>query len=187
MHSLNRRNLVYVILSMLFVLFGVFGYAAKAQVGIITTYAGGGPNNFPAAQTGTGSPLTSAVDAVGNLYILSPNGVLRVDHASGELTIVAGDYNPYYYPSDGAPATSTRSYPHIRRNTMRHLHCLNYRIFLCAIFSLFGFFGVLESDVQAQVGTISTYAGGGLSNNLIATQAFVRFPSATAVDASGNV
>lgn len=33
--------------------------------------------------------------------------VFRVDHISGELTIVAGNGSQFYYPSDGVPATST--------------------------------------------------------------------------------
>jgi hypothetical protein len=108
-HCFNCRNLVCAIFPLLFGFFGVLANAAPAQVGIITTYAGGGPNNVPALQANVAAPFGTAFDASGNFYILGNflNVVLRVDHASSEVTIVAGNGTIGSYLGDGVAATST--------------------------------------------------------------------------------
>jgi len=81
---------------------------AQAQVGIITTYAGGGPNNLPALQANLFYPNQIVLDGSGNLYVAGTlqNMIFRVDAVTGIITAVAGDGNPYYI-GDGVSATGT--------------------------------------------------------------------------------
>ena len=90
----------------LFVLFLTLGFArgASAQA-IITTVAGGGPDNVPAVSANFRS-VRVAVDAAGNFYIADPdqNRVFKVD-TSGQLTVVAG-VGVSGFSGDGGLATS---------------------------------------------------------------------------------
>jgi len=77
--------------------------AAHGQA-VVTTAAGGGfINNAPAVQTYLNNPRGVAVDASGNLYIADANRILRVDHATGILSAVAG-----------VPATSGGNSPFVQ-------------------------------------------------------------------------
>jgi len=73
---------------------------------VITTVAGGVPNNVPALQVGVGLPGGLFRDSSGNLYIAAilNNAVFKVN-SSGQLTTVAGN-EAYGYSGDGGPATS---------------------------------------------------------------------------------
>ena len=42
-----------------------------AQIGIITSVAGGGPNDIPASQANVCSPTAVILDSDGNLYVTS--------------------------------------------------------------------------------------------------------------------
>ena len=73
---------------------------------LISTIAGGGPNNIPALASGLGIAPTAAVDSAGNLYVCDydESRVYKVDLA-GTLTIVAG--NGFAgYSGDGGLAIS---------------------------------------------------------------------------------
>ncbi len=78
--------------------------AASAQV--ITTFAGGGPNNIPATSVGVASPDSVEVDAIGNFYIADSiqHRVLKVD-TSGQMTVVAG-IGTLGFSGDGGLATN---------------------------------------------------------------------------------
>src|SRR5579871_4106193 len=71
------------------VLLGIICVAAPAQ--LISTAAGGGPNNMPAVQSNL-RPVAIVVDAAGNYYVAVPsqNRVYRVS-AGGVLTVFAGN------------------------------------------------------------------------------------------------
>ncbi|HKY34158.1 MAG TPA: NHL repeat-containing protein [Candidatus Polarisedimenticolia bacterium] len=65
--------------------------------GIISTVAGGGGGPTPATQWSFRRPVAADVDALGNLYVLDASveftfhaQVVRVDPASGSLTVLAG-------------------------------------------------------------------------------------------------
>jgi len=79
-----------------------------AQIGIITSVAGGGPNDIPATQANVCSPTAVILDSDGNLYVTSycEGMVLRVDHATGILTVAAGN-GVSGFAGDGGAATST--------------------------------------------------------------------------------
>ena len=90
----------------LFVLFLTLGLARGASAqDIITTVAGGGPNNVPALSANI-DPAGVAVDAAGNFYIADRSRlrVFKVD-TSGQLTVVAGT-GSFGFSGDGGPATS---------------------------------------------------------------------------------
>ena len=93
----------------LFVLFLTLGLARSASAqDIITTVAGGGPNNVPAVSANIDNPVGVAFDAAGNLFIsvLGNNRIFKVD-TSGQLTVVAG-IGISGFSGDGGPATSAR-------------------------------------------------------------------------------
>jgi trimeric autotransporter adhesin len=64
----------------------------------ISTYAGGGPNNTPAATANVAYPVATALDSAGNLYFVTSEGgngipanrVYKVN-TSGTVTVVAGN------------------------------------------------------------------------------------------------
>ena len=91
----------------LFVLFLNLGLARSANAqDIITTVAGGGPNNLPAVSANLDEPLGVAFDAAGNLFIADEGShrIFKVD-TSGQLTVVAG-IGIFGFSGDGGPATS---------------------------------------------------------------------------------
>ena len=93
----------------LFVLFLTLGLARSASAqDIITTVAGGGPNNVPAVSANIDNPVGVAFEAAGNLFIsvLGNNRIFKVD-TSGQLTVVAG-IGISGFSGDGGPATSAR-------------------------------------------------------------------------------
>ena len=74
---------------------------------IITTVAGGGPNNIPALQAGIGYPTSVFKDSNGNLYFsaLLTSSVYKID-GNGTLTRVAG-IGGVGFSGDGGPATAS--------------------------------------------------------------------------------
>src|SRR5437667_4629485 len=84
-------------------LMAIVAVPAMAQ-NIITTYAGGGPNNVPALSAALFPILGVAADSFGNLYMMDLTRVYRIDK-TGQLTIYAGTGR--LGPSgDAGPATS---------------------------------------------------------------------------------
>ena len=165
---------------------GIFSLTAQAQIGIITTYAGGGPNNLSAQQANIGSPSVTALDAAGDLYIASPTLylVFRVDHVTGQLTIFAGNGGPYYF-GDGVLATSTGV-------------GTPYGLAFDAAGNLY----IADATnnairrVDAVTGIITTFVGDGgdcandtdgLGDGCPAKLAIIYSPNALAFDASGNL
>jgi len=66
------------------------------QTGIITTIAGGGPDNVQATDVPLCGPSTTALDSQGNLYVAiqCQSIIVRIDHATGILTRFAGNASP---------------------------------------------------------------------------------------------
>ena len=75
---------------------------------VISTIAGGGPNNLPALQSSIGHAESVVLDASGNLYISDSysSQVFKVS-AAGILTVVAGN-GTIGYSGDGGLATKAQ-------------------------------------------------------------------------------
>jgi hypothetical protein len=72
----------------------VISSAASGQTYTISTFAGGAlPLNIPAtaASLGYDVPVAIASDRAGNLYFPNQHTVMRLDAATGFLTVVAGN------------------------------------------------------------------------------------------------
>ena len=75
---------------------------------IITTIAGGGPNNVAALNAGLDQPTGGAVDSAGNFYFAGDSQVFRLS-LTGHLTVVAG-VSVKGSGGDGGPATRAGLY-----------------------------------------------------------------------------
>ena len=129
---------------------------AQAPAGIISTYAGGGKSkndSVPATDYKLSSPSDVAVDALGNIYVADSanNQVVKIDHATHILTVVAGTGRSGYN-GDFIPATSAElSFP------------------VAIAFDPAGNLYISDNDnarirrVSAATGIITTYAGTGVS------------------------
>jgi trimeric autotransporter adhesin len=157
---------------------------ASGQSGIITTVAGNGNPGFsgdggPATAASLSEPSGVAVDASGNLFIadLRNNRVRKVS-ASGEITTVAGNGDAGF-SGDGGPATAAS----LNQPT---------DVAVDASGNLF-----IADDYNQRIrkvsvdGIITTFAGNGASgfsgDGGPAASAAFYYPSAVAVDASGNL
>jgi uncharacterized protein (TIGR03437 family) len=84
--------------------------SAWGQTYTISTFAGGAlPVNIPGASANLGYevPWYMAADAAGNLFFVYQNSVLRMDAATGLLTLVAGN-GTTGFSGDNGPATSAQ-------------------------------------------------------------------------------
>lgn len=147
---------------------------------IITTVAGGGPNNVPALSANLALPRAVVVDASGNLFIAAERAsyIYKVD-TSGVLTVVAGTGGASF-SGDGGPATSAGlSFP--------------YSVALDAAGNMFiaDFGNQRIRRVDAATGIISTVAGDGTfgfsGDGGPATNASLANPVSVAVDVNGNL
>jgi sugar lactone lactonase YvrE len=79
-------------------------FAARAQNNI-TTVVGGGPVNLLPRQSSPGAPVGVRLDSQGNAYIVDNNfnRLLRIDHTTGNMSVVAGT-GPFGYNGDDIPA-----------------------------------------------------------------------------------
>jgi len=88
----------------LFALLALAPFTAQAQK-VVSTIAGGGPNNLPALSANLNQPKLMATDSAGNYYIADHNQqrVFKVD-TTGNLTVFAGN-GVAGYEGDGGLAT----------------------------------------------------------------------------------
>jgi sugar lactone lactonase YvrE len=159
------------------------GRIRKVSNGVITTVAGGGTSrlgdNGPATSAALALPTGVAVDASGNLYIADDRRIRKV--TNGVITTVAGADGPL---GDNGPATSALLLgaaavavdavgnvyiAEIDNNRIRFLTCCSS----VPTYTIQGFAGN---------GTYGYSGDGGP-----AASAELSFPTAVAVDASGNV
>jgi uncharacterized protein (TIGR03437 family) len=93
-----------------FVLATILCGSAWGQTYTVSTFAGGVlPLNISGASANVGyyTPRYMAADAAGNLFFVYQNSVLRMDAATGLLTLVAGN-GTTGFSGDGGPATSAQ-------------------------------------------------------------------------------
>jgi sugar lactone lactonase YvrE len=149
-----------------------------AQTGTITTYAGTVPTNLPATDVGL-CPHSVSSDSTGNVYIASlcTYIVARVDHATHQLTTVAGNGSEGY-AGDNGPATSASILPEaIALDAARNLFIADG--------------GNVVRKVDSITGVITTVAGNGSpgfsGDNGPAISASLSNPSGLALDGAGNL
>jgi len=169
----------------------ITSWSVHAQSYTISTFAGGGPSvNVPGTSTQLVGPAGIAVDKAGNIYFsdyysaaLIPgyngNRVLRLDAATGLLSVFAGNGAPGF-SGDGGPATSAE---------------LNGPVGI-ALDSA-GNLLIADSNNnrirKVTNGVITTIAGGGLTgggssgDNGPATSALLNRPAGVALDSVGNL
>jgi trimeric autotransporter adhesin len=169
------RGYKFIIVALLLLM--VLAETSPAQLYVINTVAGGGPNDVPALKASIG-PAGVGSDPAGNIYIASPSVIFKVDTA-GNLTIVAG--NGFAgYSGDGGPATQAE---------------LNgpQGVSIDGSGNIF----IADTDnnrireVVAATGIIQTVAGNGKAgysgDGGKATQAELNGPSTVSVDRSGSI
>jgi len=153
--------------------------SAFGQTYTIDTIAGGGlPVNVPGTSAGIGSASGGiAVDSAGNVFFVAQdyNTVLRLDAASGVLTLVAGN-GTYGFSGDNGPATSAQlAYPAgVAVDSSGNVYIAdpgNGRV------------------RKVSNGVIATVAGGGasLGDNGPAISAQLSAPAGIAIDSAGNL
>jgi trimeric autotransporter adhesin len=83
--------------------------SARAQ-NVVTTVAGGGPNNLPKLDANLVAPTGLTFDTNGNLYVVDQLGfrVYKID-GTGQLTVVAGN-GLQGFGGDGGPAVRAQLY-----------------------------------------------------------------------------
>jgi uncharacterized protein (TIGR03437 family) len=141
------------------------GLLREVSNGAITTIAG----NL--------DPYGVAMDSAGDLYVANGSTVLEVT-ADGAIATVAGTSGIYGYGGDGGPATSAR---------------LNeaFGVAVDSIGNLYIADSFNNRVRKVSGGVITTVAGTGVpgynGDNIPATGAQLRYPSAVAVDAAGNL
>jgi len=159
---------------------GLAAGACWAQQDIISTYAGGGPNNVPALSADV-QPTKTVLDSSGNLYIVAPaQSRVFVVNSSGILTVLAGD-GFAGRAGEGGPATQA--------------HVNNPRA--AAVDSSGNVYIADEGNcvvrkLTKSTGVISTFAGklqlcGYSGDGGLASNAELSFPYGVALDSAGNL
>jgi len=157
-----------------------------ASTGDITTVAGNGAQAYsgdggPAASASLYYPSDVAVDASGNIYIVSSvyNRIRKVDASTGDITKVAGNVIAGYSGDGGAATAASLRYPSgVAVDVSGNIYIADY-------------YNHRIRKVDASTGNITTVAGNGTmeysGDGGPAASASLNKPSGVAVDASGNI
>jgi sugar lactone lactonase YvrE len=169
-----------------------FTAVSPANAQLIHTLAGNGPNNVAARSANIVQPTGVAVDALGNIYIVSSdqNKVFKVD-ASGILTVVAGN-GTHAYSGDNGSATEAALYTPqaIAVDFAGNLYIadtVNERIRVVNTQST----PIKVAGVTIEPQNIATVAGTGAyeysGDGIAAVNAELEYPNGVAVDRSGRI
>ena len=158
----------------------VLSWTATAQTYTIKTLAGGAlPVNIPGTSDSLGpsAPQYIAADSPGNLFFVDQGVVLRLDAATGVLTLVAGNGTPGF-GGDNGPATSAQLFnpEGVAVDSVGNVYIADSR----------------NNRVRkVSNGVITTVAGNGTGgfggDNGPATGAQLWGPAGVAVDSAGNL
>ena len=158
-----------------------------AATGLISTIAGTGANgpridNIAAREAALDAPSAVAVDRAGNVFVLESGSryLRKVAAGTGVITTVAGN-GGYVGSVFGDPLNATLGF------TVGLAIDVNGDLYLADQ-------GVGIRKISVTSGSISLVAGGGLGgregfngDNIPATSAALNWPSAVALDSSGNI
>ena len=154
------------------------------DTGLITTVAGNGTAGYSgdggaATNASLSYPSDVALDAAGNLFIAdSQNSLIRKVDTNGIITTVAGNGTAAYSGDGGAATNASLSYPSgVAVDASGNLfiadrdnHCIR------------------QVDTNGLITTVAGIGAQGYSGDgAAATNASLSYPSAVAVDASGNL
>lgn len=164
--------------------------AAPAQV--LSTLAGGGPNNVAALSAPIGNPWAVARDQAGNTYISDSRGsrVLKVD-ANNKLTVLAGNIAASYSGDRGPASAASLRWPNgIAVDTVGNVYIADTGNSVVRVVNSQSS-SITVAGVTIQPGTIQTIAGTGTSgfagDGGAATSAQLNQPAGVSVDSSGNI
>ena len=154
--------------------------SAWGQTYTISTFAGGGlPVNMPgtSASLGHSAPGSIAADRAGNVFFVDRNSVLRLDAATGLVTLVAGNGDQAFSGDNGPATSASLNTPRgVAVDSASNLYIAdsgNYRI------------------RKVSGGVITTVAGNGASgfsgDNVPAGSAALFSPLGIAVDSNGSL
>ncbi len=162
------------------VLLGCFAVVTWGQANLISTVAGGGPNNLAATQANL-QPVAVALDGLGNYYIAvaGQNRVFRVS-AGGTLNVAAGNGLPGLSGDGGDPAAARLNGPlGIALDSANNLYIADTGN------------NCVRKVTFGSTPSIATIAGNGTSgfsgDGGAPSAALLAGPAAVAVDNSGNV
>src|SRR5262245_10200705 len=153
-----------------------------ADTGIVTTVAGNGSavasgDGGPATVAGLEFPLAVALDAGGNLYILSTRRVRKVTAATGIITTVAGN-GLAGFRGDGGPATAAGLAANdLAVDASGNLYIADTDH--CRVRKVTAATGAIDTVAGTGICSFSGDGGSALSADMI--------PWYVAVDASGNI
>jgi sugar lactone lactonase YvrE len=158
-------------------------WIASGQTYTISTFAGGGlPGNIPGTSASLYGPQAVAVDRAGNIFFGDGSDVLRLDAATGVLTLVAGNGTPGL-SGDNGPATSAQLHnpTGVAVDSAGNLYIADQgdnriRKVTNGVITTVAGTGPMEPSV-------GTFGGDGGP----ATSAQLNFPSGVAVDSAGNL
>lgn len=178
-----------------FLLISVFSLAllaVAAPAQVLTTLAGGGPNNVTALSAPIGNPWAVARDQAGNSYISDSRGsrVLKVD-ANNNLTVLAGNIVSNYAGDGGPASAASLRWPNgIAVDTVGNVYIADTGNSVVRVVNTQSS-SITVAGVTIQPGTIQTIAGTGISgfagDGGAATSAQLNQPAGVSVDSSGNI
>jgi trimeric autotransporter adhesin len=166
--------------------------AAQASAQVLTTLAGGGPNNVAALSAPVGQPWAVARDQAGNTYI-SDNISSRIYKVSTNnvLTVFAGNIVSNYSGDGGAASLASLCRPEgIAVDASGNVYIADTGDSVIRVVNTQAA-AITVAGVTIQPGTIQTVAGTGLpgysGDGAAATSAKLNNPGGLFVDHSGNI
>lgn len=178
-----------------FLLISVFSLAllaVDAPAQVLTTLAGGGPNNVTALSAPLGYPWAVARDHAGNTYISDSfsSRILKVD-VNNNLTVLAGNIVSNYAGDGGPASAASLRWPNgIAVDGAGSVYIADTGNSVVRVVNTQSS-SITVAGVTIQPGTIQTIAGTGSAgfagDGGAATSAQLNQPAGVSVDPSGNI
>ncbi len=158
----------------------------RAQVGTISTIAGGGPNNLPKLSANIGFIFGIARDPSSNFYLVAPDSarVFKIS-STGTLTIFAGT-GIDGYSGDGGPATSAQvgAPEGVAADTVGNVFIADTNN---AVIRMVNAAGTISTVAGNTTDTLCANALNNLGDGCPATSSYLGEPIDVFVDAAGDI